>query len=76
MPPINLKETLSTPTQNVTKIAIEMASTNQSLSVDEVVDTLRKNGTLQTYNTSSRNKNSTYQSKVADNVNKTTETKI
>lgn len=57
MPPINLKDTNQT--QNATKIAVDMVTTNQSLSVDQVIDTLRKSNVLYTYSTSEKRANST-----------------
>lgn len=49
LPPIYLKETHNK--QNVTKIALDMVAADPSLSLDQVVDTLKTNGIIQVYNT-------------------------
>lgn len=52
LPPINLKENQQKP--NVTNIAINMVVADPSLTVNQVVDTLKKNNVLQVYKTSSK----------------------
>jgi len=53
LPPINLQETQQN--QNVTNIAISMLATDPSLSVNQVIDNLKKTNVLQDYKTSSKN---------------------
>lgn len=49
LPPINLAESHHSQ-QNATKIAVDMVAADQSLSVDKVVNTMRKNNILLTFN--------------------------
>lgn len=46
MPPIDLRDTQK---PNATKIAVDMVLADKSLSADQVIDTLKKNGVLQVY---------------------------
>lgn len=81
LPPVNLRETHPKP--NATKIAIDMVTADQSLSVDQVIDSLKKNNVIQVYNTPTKkidymsNRNST--NKLQENVlntQKTTDTNL
>lgn len=65
LPPINLQETQQN--QNVTNIAISMVATDPSLSVNQVIDNLKKTNVLQDYKTSSKKINSPT---INDNTNK------
>lgn len=65
LPLINLQETQQN--QNVTNIAISMVATDPSLSVNQVIDTLKKTNVLQDYKTSSKKINSPT---INDNTNK------
>jgi len=47
LPPINLRETQQN--QNVTNLAVNMVVADPSMSVNQVVDTLKKNNVLQVY---------------------------
>jgi hypothetical protein len=51
LPPIDLKDVTE---QNATKAAIEIYSADKSVSVDQVIDKLKKNRILQEYNTSTK----------------------
>lgn len=70
MPPIDLNDKQI---QNATKIAVDMKKADKSLSVDQVINTLKKNGILITYNTSSItkqvNSNETNHSTKTININ-------
>ncbi|CAH1732835.1 unnamed protein product [Aphis gossypii] len=65
LPPINLQETQQN--QNVTNIAINMVAIDPSLSVNQVIDNLKKTNVLQDYKTSSKKNNSPM---INDNTNK------
>jgi len=52
LPAINLRETQQN--QNVTNIAVNMAVADPSLTVNQVIDTLKKDNVLQVYKTSSK----------------------
>jgi len=52
LPAINLHETQQN--QNVTNIAVNMVVADPSLSVNQVIDTLKKKNVLQVYKTSSK----------------------
>lgn len=65
LPAINLRETQQN--QNVTNIAVSMVADNPSLSVKEVIDTLKKNNVLQVYKTSSKRFDPTT---ISDSTNK------
>lgn len=65
LPPINLQETEQN--QNVTNIAISMVATDPSLSVNQVINNLKKTNVLQDYKTSSKKINSPT---INDNTNK------
>jgi len=52
LPAINLRETQQN--QNVTNLAVSMVVADPSLSVNQVIDTLKKNNVLQVYKTSSK----------------------
>lgn len=41
-------------TQNATKVAMEMYAADKSVSVDQVIDTLKKDRVIQEYNTSTK----------------------
>ncbi|XP_060848012.1 uncharacterized protein LOC132927491 [Rhopalosiphum padi] len=56
LPPINLQETQQN--QNVTNIAVNMVVADPSLSVNQVIDTLKKTNVLPDYKTSSKKINS------------------
>lgn len=52
LPPINLRETQQN--QNATNLAVNMVVADPSLSVNQVIDSLKKNNILQVYKTSSK----------------------
>lgn len=52
LPAINLQETQQN--QNATNLAVSMVVADPSLSVSQVIDTLKKNNVLQVYKTSSK----------------------
>lgn len=80
LPPIHLRE--ASQSENPTKIALDMVVANQSLTVNHVVDTLKKKNILPMYNAPStkvnfiKNKNNTVKLDLVNEFEKTTETKI
>lgn len=77
LPPIDLKEIQQK--SNATKIAVDMVIADQSLSADQVIDTLKKKGILQVYTSlqkfnMSQNIGSTNMSDFVNELNKQTKT--
>jgi len=71
LPAINLRETQQN--QNATNLAVNMVVADPSLSVNQVIDTLKKNNVLQVYKTSSKRVDL---SAINDSTDKSDETNV